>query len=108
MRKRCDVLSPAFKGNIINLISLCVGVADVLEHLHAARSDVDFVCLHTQRFHQAQCIQAGFFTRREAGHSVGKNMGAGAREKIHRPGGDNQSVRGVESAGYADHYRVDP
>ena len=66
-----------FEGDVVNRLSLRIGVADVLEHLHAARPDVDLICLHAQRLHQAQGVAVGFFGCRKTGHRVGQDMGAG-------------------------------
>ncbi len=60
-----------------------------------------------ERLHQAEGVAVGFLGRGKAGHRVGQDMGAGQLQQIHRPGGDDQGVRGVEPAGDADDDLVD-
>ena len=96
-----------FKGDIINRFPLRIGVADILEHLHAAWPDVDLVHLHPERLHQAEGVVMGLVGCRETGHRIGQHVGAGQLQPVHRPGGDDQCMGGVESPGDADHDLVD-
>ena len=97
-----------FKGDIVDRLPLGKGVADILEHLHAARPDVDLVRFHAQRLHQAEGVAVGLFGCGKTGHRIGQDMGAGQIQEVHRPGGDDQGMRGVEPAGDADDDLVDP
>ncbi len=97
-----------FKGDVVDRFPLGIGMADILEHLHAARPDVDFVRFDAQRLHQAQGIAVGFLGCGKTGHRVGQDVGAGEAQEIHGPGGDDQGMGGVEAARNADDDLVDP
>ena len=92
-----------FESDVVNRFSLRAGVADVLEHLGAARPDVDFIGLDAERLHQGKRIAAGLVRCGETRHRIGQHMPSGKFQPVHRSGGDDQRMRGIEPAGDADH-----
>ena len=78
-------------------------MADVLEHLHAARADVDFVGRAAERLHQAARLIERARAGGEARHRDGENVLARSAETIHRARAYEQRVRRIDSAGDADH-----
>src|SRR5262245_60010698 len=61
------------EGEIIDLLSLRVGMADVPEHLDARRPYVDLPGFHPKRLHQPPGITDCEFTRCEAWHSISQD-----------------------------------
>src|SRR5688500_14166354 len=82
-------------------------MADVLEHLHAGRLDVDLRRADAERAHEIPRVAIGVIARREARHRVGENVRSRQPELIHRAGGDDQRLRRIEATRYANYDLVD-
>ncbi len=63
---------------------------------------------HPERLHQPPGVLAGDRAGGEAGHRVAEHVRPRQAEAVHRAGGDDQRVGGVEAAGDADHELLDP
>ncbi len=97
-----------FKGDIVNRLSLHERVPNILEHLEAARADVQLVGLHPQDLHQPEGIGVGLVRGGEARHGVGLDVAPGQLEEIHGPGRYDEGVGGIQAAGDTDDHVADP
>ena len=59
---------------------------------------------HAQRLHQRPGVGLGGAAGGEARHGEGQDVGPRQAEQVHRPGGHDQRVGGIEPAGDTDHH----
>ena len=81
-------------------------VADVGEVLFDRRGDVDLLERHAQRLAEQRGVAPGAAGGAEAGHGCREDVRAGAVQRVHGPGGNQQRQRGIQTAGHADHCRT--
>ena len=98
---RLDVL----KGDVIDLpapLAAAVGVTHLSEHLGGGGTDVQLLDVAAQSPGQGQGIGLGVLGGGEARHGDGVDVLAPQTQAVHRPGGDDEGVGGVQPAGHAD------
>ena len=96
-------------GNLLNLAELLKGAIvetvvmfDVLEHLTAGRFDIDLIGLDAEGRHEIQGIVVGFSRCGESRQGIRLDVFPGQFQGIHGPCGDNEGVRGIQTAGNTD------
>ncbi len=65
-----------FKSNVVDRLSVRVGMFDVAQHLLAAWPNVQLVRRTADGGHQRSGVFQSVFACRKSGHRVGKNVGA--------------------------------
>jgi hypothetical protein len=79
-------------------------VIDLLEHQFGGGLDIDGLERHTQRFGKPDRVAPGAFTRCETRQRERENVAARPAFPVHRAGGDDHRVGGVQPAGQPEHH----
>ena len=95
------------EGDVVDLLALGEGMADVGQHLVGRRLDVDLGRRHAQRRHQPPGVLVGFVRRAEARQGIGQHVLARQAELVHRPAGHDQRLGRIEAARDADDRLLD-
>ena len=90
------------EGDVVDRLSFCIGMADVLEHLFGRRADVDFLARDAQRLHQVPGVGLCAFGRGEARHGEGQNVLSRQRQAVEGAAGHQQRLGRVQPAGDAN------
>ena len=92
--------------DVVHRFAAGEGMAEIAQHLPGGRPDVQLLLRHAERGHEGDGVGLGGLARGEAGQGVAEDAVARAAEQVHRLGGDDQGVGGVEPARDADHDRA--
>ena len=90
------------EGDVVDLLALGEGMADVGQHLPGRRLDVDLGRRDAQRLHQPPGVLVRLVRGAEARQRVGEHVLARQPELVHRPAGDDQRLGRIEAARDAD------
>jgi hypothetical protein len=90
------------EGDVVDLPALGVGMADVLQHLHAGGPDVDLLRAAAGGAHELPGLVAGARRGGEARHGVGEDVLAGKLELVHGARAYEQRLGRIQPPGYAD------
>ena len=74
-------------------------MTDLGEHQFGGGLDVDRLECHAQRLGEPDRVALGALTGGEAGQRERKNVAARPAFPVHRAGGDDQRMRGVQATG---------
>ncbi|MNI34320.1 hypothetical protein D3C73_883090 [compost metagenome] len=88
-------------GQIVNILVM----ADILEMLQAGGLDVHYLERSAECLDQADGVVVGTVRCAETRHGDRQHIAGRAAEQLHRPHGDEQRQRGIQTAGDAD-YRL--
>ena len=82
-----------FEGHVIIVVTICVGVIDISQHLPGRRGDIDFLEGDSQSFAQRNRIGLRACRSRKAGKRVAQNIGTRTTQEVHRTSRNDQRVR---------------
>ena len=91
------------EGDVVDLVTVGVGVTHVRQHLLGRRADVELLEGDAERPGESGGVALRRRPGGEAGHGEGEHVAARAAEAVHRLARHDQGVRGVEAAADADH-----
>jgi hypothetical protein len=94
-------------GLLLHGLAACIRATNVAQHLHRGWSDIDLAAGDIDRGHQAVRVGARTFARRKSGERKPEHVRAWQSQAVHRVCGEEKRLRGVETAGDADHDLLD-
>ena len=94
--------------DVVHLLAPGEGMADVGQHLQAARTDVDLAGRRAHGRHESPGLIEGPIGSGEPGHRVRQDAGAGPLKHVHRPAAHDERQSRIEAARDADHELLGP
>ena len=92
-----------FKGNVVDAFAAAKGMAEVAQHLHATRPDIDLLGADVECLHEGMRILQRDIARGETGHRVAEDGLARQAEAVHRLRRHDERMRRIKPAGNTDH-----
>ena len=95
------------EGDVVHRLATAEWMAQVGQHLLAARADVDLARGAADGRHELVCLGQRAVAGREAGHGEAEDVGARKLQSVHCLRADQQRMGRVQPTRYADHHLVD-
>src|ERR1700712_1598224 len=91
------------EGDVMDRLTTSVGVVDILQHLHATRTYIDFIHAASERRDETACLIERALSGAEAREDACDDGIGRQIQLFHSAYRYQQGLRGIQPARYADH-----